>query len=88
MKTYGVRAVLTIEGATHNQPRIIVAARSRAAAVRAFVAAGIHVTDDYVATYGGETWNDLECEVANSEPGRVFVARVDSPRTVDEFLSL
>jgi hypothetical protein len=55
--------------------RAIVAVKSRAAAVRAFQAAGSRsMTDSFLKAYGSTTANPAEVEVATSRPGIVFVA--------------
>lgn len=55
-----------------SQVRAIVAARSRAAAGRAF-----QLTDSYLRDYGSETGNQMEIEIARREPGTVFIAPLD-----------
>lgn len=73
-KTYSVRVVRHVDGARSNQPTCIVVAPSRAAAVRAFRAAGLNVTDAFLRDYGHETSNEVAVTVAAREPGAVFVA--------------
>lgn len=59
------------------QPTLIVAAPSRAAAVRAFAAAGVRsVTDGYLKTYGHQSGNAVHLQVATSRPGTVFVETI------------
>ncbi|GAB2734512.1 hypothetical protein [Nocardioides pakistanensis] len=77
-KTPKVFAVRIVRGAGFpgdlRQPTMLVAASSRAAAVRAFNAAGARITDSFLRDYGSETGNDHHIAVATSQPGTVFCA--------------
>lgn len=64
---------------TTSQPVAIVAASSRAAAARAFTAAGAQVTSQRLKEYGGITSNARQIEIATTEPGTVFITESSSP---------
>ncbi len=57
-----------------SQVRAIVAAKSRAAAARAF-----NVPDSYLRNYGSETGNKVELETALAAPEVAFVAPLNGP---------
>ena len=73
MKVYGILLYdPKLSDRTSNDPwnhqvRAVVAAKSRAEAARL-----LKVTTHHLKTYGGETANDEECEVALGEVGVVF----------------
>ena len=74
-KVFGVRVLHTpgMPDCAERQPRVLVAAPSRAAAVRAFREAGLSVTTSFLATYGGPTSDPAEITVATSDSGTVFI---------------
>lgn len=58
------------------QCRAIVAAPSKAAARRAFDAAGFYMTMHSFNGFAGETGNDHEVATATAAPGHVFITSV------------
>lgn len=81
MKVWGISLIARPSWpTTSRQPRAVVAATSRAAAVRAYQQISTSITDGYVKQYGGETANPAEVEAALSEPGTVFIADADGGR--------
>lgn len=62
---------------TVDQPRIVVAVTSRAAAARALAAAYTGITDDHMKSYGAPTFDPTEVDAAMSAPGTVFVETSD-----------
>lgn len=79
IRTYGVNGVVPwpvtgVDNGSH-QRLVIVAAPSKAAAVRAITAAGIGaLTVAYLTTYGYCDMGGVASETATAEPGRVFYA--------------
>lgn len=89
LPVYGVHVLATSAMDTsERQPRVIVAAKSRAAAVRAFNMVGLGLSGNFVANYGGITGNAVEIEVANTAPGTVFYARHGGPRDAEAYAAL
>ncbi len=77
---WGVNGFRPEAGGVHSQTREIVAAKSRAAAGRAFRASGLHnMTDSHLAGWGSPTGNSKELGLALAEPGRVFWAPLGGP---------
>lgn len=64
----------------HRQVRVVVAAPSKAAAVRAINAAGVHMTAHDFNQYGGETGNEHDVQTALAQPGRVFYGSLNGQR--------
>ena len=65
---------LKVYGANHKGThRVIVAASSRAGALRAFNAAGLNFTAHYLRDFCGVTGNPEEIELATASPGAVFI---------------
>lgn len=62
----------------HRQARVIVAARSKTAAKDALEASGVWMSVGEFNRMMSETGNQVEIEVAMSEPGSVFAAK-DGP---------
>lgn len=58
---------------THGQARLIVRARSRAAALRALHSAGVRIADSYVRDYWSVTRNVKELEITSGKEGVVFI---------------
>lgn len=75
LKVFATRALsLSHWPTSERQPSVIVAAKSRAAAVRAFQQVISSMTDSHLKNYGTVTGNRVQIEAAMSEPGTVFVS--------------
>lgn len=86
MKVYGFTTTPDgAWGATTGQVRVIVAARSKKAAVVALNEAGLGLSEHFFRTYGAESWNATEHEVALSSPGTVFWADEGGRPTHEDF---
>lgn len=73
MKPHGI----TLDQPAHvSQCRAIVAAPSKAAAMRALNGAGFYMTAHTFNGYAGETGNDREVTAATTQPGHVLITSV------------
>lgn len=71
------------------QRRVIVAAKSKASAVRALNAHGLSTSMHYFNGWGSESGNGLEREVTMAQPGRVFHTDINNyARTAEQFTLL
>ena len=87
MKVFGITTMPPQSwGAESRQVRVIVAATSQAKAVAAMQAAGIgNMTVGHLRTYGSQSWNPVENEVALSKPGQVFWAEDNRGRKTADY---
>lgn len=84
MKVYNIRDFVNGQ-----QRYVIVAAKSKTAAVRALNDHGLKVSMYFFNGWGGETGNPLDIEVATSQPGRVFYTDMNVYRkSADEYILL
>lgn len=86
MKVFGIAVMARQEWTCEEQqPRVVVAASSQKKATAAMSRAGLSMNLNHLATYGGQTWNALEIEVASTKPGAVFYATTRVPQTVHDW---